>query len=95
MRSVKKYINLMIILTTALNFGLSANAQEYKFNMSYIYYGNADYYAQLVSNTQNSLNEVSPDYFSLNANGDLVLTPDFSASFIKNMHDGASSSRPT
>lgn len=77
---------LFIILTIALNFGLSAAALDYKYNMSYIYFGNADNYAQLVSNTQNSVNEVAPDYFSLNASGDLVITSDASSSFVLAMH---------
>jgi len=88
MKTVKKYICLIIILTMTLNYGLSASALDYKYNMSYIYYGNADYFAQQVSNTQGSLNEVAPDYFSLDTNGNLVATPDTSSSFVKNMHDG-------
>ena len=79
---------LIIILTLALNCGLLANAMEYKYNMSYIYYGNSDYFAQSVSNTQGSVNEVSPDYFSLDSNGNLVLTSDLSSSFVQNMHSG-------
>ncbi len=88
MRTVKKYICLIIIFTLALNYGLTANAKDYKYNMSYIYYGNADYFAQQVNNTQGSVNEVSPDYFSLDASGNLVITPDTSSSFVQNMHSG-------
>ena len=88
MRTVKKYICLLIILTLALNYGLCANASDYKYNMSYIYYGNADYFAQQVDDTQGSMNEVSPDYFSLDASGNLVITADTSLSFVQNMHSG-------
>lgn len=88
MRILKKSICLIIILTLTLNFGISANAKDYKYNMSYIYYGNADYFAQQVSDTQNSMNEVSPDYFSLDSSGNLVITQDTSLSFVQNMHSG-------
>lgn len=88
MRTAKKYLCLIIILTMALNFGLAANAKDYKYNMSYIYYGNADFFAQQVDDTQGSMNEVAPDYFSLDSSGNLVITPDTSASFVQNMHSG-------
>lgn len=86
MKFAKKFISLIILMGLALNYGLSANALNYKFNMSYIYYGNADYFAQQVSNTRGALNEVAPDYFSLDASGNLVLTPHLSSNFVQNMH---------
>jgi len=88
MRRARQYICLTIAVMLILNTGISAYATGLKYNMSYIYYGNADYFAQSVSNTQGSVNEVSPDYFTLNSSGDLVLTPDVSSSFVSNMHDG-------
>ncbi len=88
LKSAKKYICLIIILTLTLNFGLSANALGYKFNMSYVYYGNSDNFVQQVSNTHGSLNEVSPNYFSLDSSGNLVLTSALSSSFVQNMHNG-------
>ena len=89
MKPAGKYICVTIMLIIVLNFDLSANALNYKYNMSYLYYGNADYFAQSVTNTHGSVNEVAPDYFSLNSSGDLVLTPDVSGSFVQNMHDGS------
>lgn len=65
MKSAKKLICMFAIFAITLNFGLSAAALEYKFNMSYIYFGNASNYQTLVDNTRNSLNEVAPDYFTL------------------------------
>ncbi|PKM74500.1 MAG: glycoside hydrolase [Firmicutes bacterium HGW-Firmicutes-16] len=86
MKFAKKYICMFIILAITLNFGLSAAALDYKYNMSYIYFGSAANYAKQVSNTQDSVNEVSPDYFSLNSSGNLVITSDASISFVQDMH---------
>ena len=54
-----------------------------KFTMSYLY-GNYDYIA-LVERTQGALNEVSPSYFDLDNNGDLVLNP-VSNQLVTQMH---------
>lgn len=77
---------LALALVLALAFVLPAGALDYKFNMSYIYFGNSSDYAKLVSRTQDSLNEVAPAYFSLNTQGKLVLTPAVSADFVTKMH---------
>ena len=64
-----------------------AEAAEYRFNMSYIYFGNFTNYTKLVDSTQNSLGEVSPNYFGLDKNGDLALTASVSMDFINDMHE--------
>ena len=65
---------------------ISADAANYKFNMSYIYFGNSSAYTTLVDTTQNSLSEVAPNYFTLNSNGSLVVTNAVSQSFVNDMH---------
>lgn len=74
-------------LLLALAIALPAGALDYKFNMSYIYFGDSSDYTRLVSRTQDSLNEVAPAYFSLNTQGELVLTPAVSTDFVSNMHE--------
>jgi spore germination protein YaaH len=66
--------------------GFSASAADYKFNMSYIYFGNSSGYTSLVDDAQSSLNEVAPNYFTLDASGGLTLTNAVSPSFINDMH---------
>lgn len=66
--------------------GIRAEAVDYRFNMSYIYFGNSSAYTQLVDASQQSLNEVSPNYFSLDLTGSLVITNAANRSFVDNMH---------
>lgn len=77
----------MLALALTLSFALPASALDYKFNMSYIYFGNSSNYTKLVNRAQNSLSEVAPAYFSLNAQGELVLTPAVSGDFVSKMHE--------
>lgn len=84
---IKKGICSVLALVLALACVLPAGALDYKFNMSYIYFGDSADYAKLVSRTRNSLNEAAPAYFSLNALGELVLTPAVSTDFISQMHE--------
>lgn len=66
--------------------GLKAKAIEYKFNMSYIFFSDKSNYTAMVDSAQNSLNEVSPNYFSLNNDGSLALTSSVSPDFVDDMH---------
>lgn len=77
----------MLTLALALAFALPAGALNYKFNMSYIYFGDSSNYIKLVNRAQDSLNEVAPAYFSLNTQGELVLTPAVSTDFVSKMHE--------
>lgn len=88
MKKAIKIILLSICFTIALSFftGQKAKAVEYKFNMSYIFFGGTSGYTSLVDSTQNSLNEVSPNYFALNSDGSLALTSAISAEFVADMH---------
>ena len=88
MQTAKKGLCLiLIIIVIAVTAGMSADTPNYKYNMSYIYFGDSSNYAQLVDDSLDSLNEVSPYYFSLDSHGELVLTPAVSTSFVQKMHD--------
>ena len=84
---IKKGVCAVLALALSLALVLPANALDYKFNMSYIYFGNSSDYPTLVSSAQNSLNEVAPAYFSLNTQGELVLTSAVSTGFVSEMHE--------
>jgi len=76
-----------LMILVCLWTGTKARAAEYKFNMSYIFFSNASDYTGMVDRTQNSLNEVSPNYFELNRDGSLALTASVSPEFIEDMHE--------
>ena len=75
-----------LTLFSILFMGMKAEALEYKFNMSYIFFSDSSNYTAMVDSAQNSLNEVSPNYFALNNDGSLALTSTISAEFISDMH---------
>lgn len=54
--------------------------------MSYVYFGNSGAYTGLVDKTQNSLDDIAPSYFDLNADGSLKLTMAVDPAFVKDMH---------
>ena len=75
------------IFTVLLTFGSAAGAHAAdRYNMSYIYFGNSNAYYQYVENTQNSLNEISPNYFNIKSDGSLDLTLSIDTGFITEMH---------
>lgn len=78
---------LITILVICFSTGLMAEAAGLKYNMSYIYFGKSSGYTSSVDKTQNSLNEVSPNYFILDDYGNLVITSAYDAQFVKDMHD--------
>ncbi|MEA4942161.1 MAG: S-layer homology domain-containing protein [Oscillibacter sp.] len=84
---IKRGVCSVLALVLALALILPSRALDYKFNMSYIYFGDSSNYTKLVDRTQNSLNEVAPAYFSLNTQGKLVLTPAVSTDFVSKMHE--------
>lgn len=57
-----------------------------RYNMSYIYFGNTNSYYQHVESTQNTLQEISPNYFNLKEDGSLDLTQAVDTRFIQEMH---------
>ncbi len=81
-----KVLSLFLFIVLSISLGSNAVAAGLKFNMSYIYFGNSSGYTKLVDGTQNSLNEVSPNYFALDSSGNLVITNAVSTSFVNDMH---------
>lgn len=65
---------------------LRASAHEVTFNMSYLYFGNTNSYISQVDKTQGNLNQVSPSYFDLNADGSLKISSQFDPAFVTQMH---------
>ena len=80
-------LSLCCTLGLILILGAKARAIEYKFNMSYIFSGSSESYTALVDSAQRSLNEVSPNYFYIDYNGDLALTSAVSEAFVSDMHN--------
>jgi spore germination protein YaaH len=79
-----------MLFFTFTGFVLSAatvSEKDERFNMSYVYFGNSDAYTGYVDSTGGSLNNISPSYFDLNADGTLKLTIAVDRNFIKQMHD--------
>ncbi|MGE5613772.1 MAG: S-layer homology domain-containing protein [Bacillota bacterium] len=70
------------VAATGENAGVSA-----RYNMSYVYFGNPASYTSLVDNTDGSLDEIAPNYFDLNEDGTLKLTPVVDRGFINGMHE--------
>ncbi len=89
MKTTGKFLLLFIGLCLLLGFTspLCAQAASYKFNMSYIYFGSSAQYTSLVDDTQNSLDEVAPNYFTLASDGSLVLTGAVDLGFVSDMHE--------
>ena len=85
MAFIKRSVSFCVALFITFALGIRASA-DYKFNMSYIYFGTSSGYTTLVDATQNSLNEVAPNYFNLDANGNLVITNAVNQGFVDDMH---------
>ena len=82
----KLFLWLCAVISIFPALMVNAGAEDYKFNMSYIYFGNSAGYTKLVDAAQNSLNEVTPNYFSLDPAGNLVITNAANKSFVDSMH---------
>lgn len=80
------FFGICLAIISAFFLGSEAQAADYKFNMSYIFFSDASNYTAMVDSAQNSLNEVSPNYFALNNDGSLALTATISADFVSDMH---------
>ncbi|HHV96526.1 MAG TPA: glycoside hydrolase [Clostridiaceae bacterium] len=62
------------------------NKNKFRFNMSYIYFGNIGGYINSVNKTKDTLDEIAPNYFELNSDGSLKLTHKLDINFIEEMH---------
>ena len=79
--ALKTICVLLLISIIVLNFSTKSEA---RFSMSYLY-GNYDYIS-LVERTNGALNEVSPSYFDLNADGSLKLNK-VDSNLVNKMHE--------
>lgn len=59
---------------------------DLRYNMSYVYFGSSGAYVGHMDRTKGSLDEISPNYFNLNKNGSLALTPAVDQAFVDEMH---------
>ena len=82
---IKKWLSLLFLFAMLVSTG--THAVGYRYNMSYIYFGDSSNYSQLVAHTDGSLNEVAPAYFTLNESGSLQFTPALSSRFIAEMQE--------
>ena len=66
---VKRITCVVLIVILSITSSNNVNAQKY--NMTYLY-GSGDYIS-MINQTQDTLNEVSPSYFDIDKNGNLIL----------------------
>ncbi len=90
----KRLMKKMAVLSVAIIIATTAalpldivGAKSEMLNMSYIYFGNSSQYIEQVASTQDSLNIISPNYFNIDENGDLLLTNAIDKDFISEMHN--------
>jgi len=76
----------LLILGILFGSTTGGRAAGQKLSASYIYFGSKTSYTGIVDAAQGSLEQVSPNYFNLSANGGLVLTSAVSQSFVDAMH---------
>jgi spore germination protein YaaH len=89
--TIIKWIPVILILCFILQAMIPSSADspattDLRFNMSYVYFGSSGSYIQHVDRTNNSLDEISPNYFNLNKDGSLALTQAVDKAFIEEMH---------
>lgn len=58
-----------------------------RFNMSYIYFGSTATYIENVDRTEGSLDLISPTYFDIGTDGNLILSDKIDRSFIETMQE--------
>lgn len=84
-----KFINLkwlfIFSIPLLLIYPIQTVGKTEMFNMSYVYFGNPSTYVDQVNNTKGSLQVVSPNYFDINEDGELVITWKLQTSFINEM----------
>jgi spore germination protein YaaH len=83
---MKKFTLILVLLPILLLAHNSTSAEEPMFNMSYVYFGSPNTYIGQVDKTKGSLHVVSPNYFDINASGELEVTWRLQSSFINEMH---------
>lgn len=77
---------IAIVLSIFLFKPDEGQAEISKYNMTYLYFGDANNQMSLVEKTNGSLSVISPNYFNINSDGSLLLTSLLSTEFVKSMH---------
>jgi len=84
-RNVLLQNNVQTLLSHQYEQEQSNRAIIKMFNLSYLYGGNSHTYRQYVSNTNGIVTTVCPSYFDIDQKGNLVITPSFDPSFVREM----------
>lgn len=87
MNKHKKRLLLIVILILLMLLSVKTIiADSQKINMAYINSWKKSNYVNLINETNNSLNVVSPNYFAINKDGELIVTSLLDTNFINEMH---------
>lgn len=90
MKGIKIYLLIFISLFCLGMDGSTVtgkSTQPERFNMSYIFFGSPATYINQVNQTKGSLHVVSPNYFDIDQNGELIVHEwRIDTSFIQEMH---------
>ncbi|GMQ59844.1 hypothetical protein AN1V17_42440 [Vallitalea sediminicola] len=76
----------LVLLTVLLTITTTSVYTTSKFNMSYLHYGSPKSYIKYVTDTEKSLDSVSPNYIHINSEG-RIETKNIDTDFIKTIHD--------
>lgn len=83
----KVWIRRISLLLALWLLGISLPyASGKRLSMSYLYFGSPSAYSSLVERTNGALDEVSPNYFELHADGSLKKSGSIDSEFIRQMH---------
>jgi len=85
---MRKWPLVIAIAVLVLAFTAAAQAETVnRFNMSYIYFGSTGTYIGNVDRTMGSLDLISPTYFDIGTDGNLILSDKIDRSFIEAMRE--------
>jgi spore germination protein YaaH len=76
-------IALLLVLLSAVT---AAAAPMERFNMSYIYFGSPDAFFEKVDKAEQALSLISPTYFDIDQNGNLLISDKMNEKFVSQMH---------
>ncbi|MFC0211612.1 S-layer homology domain-containing protein [Paenibacillus chartarius] len=76
----------LLLLGSGAALSAPSPASAERFNMSYVYFGISNNYIEEVDAANGALQTVAPNYFELNADGTLRLTPKAESTFTRELH---------
>ncbi len=90
-RMALKLIPIILLLCFVWQTMVSSSAEtisgaDLRYNMSYVYFGSSGSYVPHMDRTNDSIDEISPNYFNLNKDGSLALTSAVDRAFVDEMH---------